>query len=57
MNIVALYIIGRPKMIGSLMLKNAGTMPSLPTVLICLDLDIRQRSAMAKVAPEPPMAM
>ena len=43
-NRVGLYMIGRPKINGSLMLKIAGISPSLPTVLICLDLLVAART-------------
>ena len=56
-NRVGLYMIGRPKINGSLMLKIAGISPSLPTVLICLDLLVAARTARPSVAPLPPMVM
>ena len=44
-------------MTGSLMLKNAGTIPSLPTVRSCLDLLKSAQKARPNVAPEPPIIM
>ena len=55
-NIVGFSIIGIPKIIGSLMLKMEGTMPSLPTVLRCFDFaKATQQIARARVAPDPPI--
>ena len=49
-------ISGTPKIIGSLILKNAGRIPNLPTVLHCLDLENKNNNtARPKVAPQPPI--
>ena len=46
---------GTPKMIGSEMLKNAGTMPTRPMVRSCLDLERMSRMARASTEPQPPI--
>lgn len=49
-------IIGQPKIIGSLMLNNAGTNATLPSVLPYCDLDLKSsKIASPIVVPEPPM--
>lgn len=52
---IGLSINGTPKMIGSEILKNAGTIPTLPTVFNCLDFDLHNNIASDNTDPHPPM--
>ena len=50
---MGLSIKGTPKIIGSEILKNAGTIPILPTVFNCLDLEKHNKIANARTEPQP----
>lgn len=52
---IGFNINGKPKIIGSDIPKKAGTIPTFPTVLICLDLERTSKIAKAKQDPHPPI--
>ena len=54
MAISGLYMTGVPKIIGSEMLKIAGTRPALPTARRRSDLERRQHTARDSMLPAPP---
>ena len=55
--IVELYISGKPKINGSLMLNNEGIIAIFPIVLSCFDLLNNVKIASPSVAPLPPIAI
>ena len=55
--IIGLYINGKPKINGSLILNKEGINANLPIVFNCFDLLVNARNANPNVAPEPPIAI
>ena len=51
---IGLYMMGTPKVMGSLMLKMPGMMPALPTARSCSDLERRHITQSGSVSPVPP---